>query len=346
MSGLLESRYRRLAGWYPRVWRTRNEDAFVGTLLDVAEAAGRTTPTHYERASIFTHGLTARIDRIISSNIRNAASTIALTVGTGVAFAEFMMSSWAPWVHVAPSLGSIDRVNGTFFDNGFLFAGLWIIALIAALTQHWGIGRGALLVSIIVGLLPYQLFNTSLGILALDRTTTTLLTTSAMLAMLGRPRHGLATFSASIGWALLATIAYTSANATIEWLPSTALWSQMYLFWYGALIIIGLSAVLAIARYWNAAFVLILGLAPLAVTFTLSELHGMVNMRGSGILLGIPVTVGLLLLVLQSNEQLKLSSRPLARSLAETISRLIPRRPDTETQRHQIGRHHHESKSD
>lgn len=104
----LEERYRRLLGWYPQSWRTKNSDVVVGTFLDVAEVDGRTYPTLRERGSVIAHGLTARMDRVIAPEVRNASSTIALTAGTGIALAELVMSSWAPWVTGDPAPESLN----------------------------------------------------------------------------------------------------------------------------------------------------------------------------------------------------------------------------------------------
>ena len=41
----LETSYRRMLRWYPRQWRSRNEDAVTGVLLDQAEHEARTAPS-------------------------------------------------------------------------------------------------------------------------------------------------------------------------------------------------------------------------------------------------------------------------------------------------------------
>jgi len=310
----LEERYRRLLGWYPRSWRTKNSDVMVGTFLDVAEADGRTYPTFRERGSVIVRGLTARMDHVIAPEVRNASSTISLTVGTGIALAEFVMSSWAPWVTGAPAPGVIER-SGGFFDTGFLFAAFWIIALIAAVTRNWGVGRASLIASILLGLLPQQLLQTSFGTLTVDRTTLAMLSTSALLAVLGRPRPGPITVGAATGWGLLAVCAYRSSNSPEGWLPSESLWSQVFLFAYGALGLIIVASILAIARFWRVAFTIILSLIPLVLTFMAGSAGGLVQMRGLAIILGIPVAVGVILLVLHSSRRLTFPARtPLRRT--------------------------------
>lgn len=151
----LEARYRRLTRWYPRTWRAANEDAFVGTLLDVADAEGRAAPTRQERLDIVGHAVSARLDRIVVPHVRDAGSTIALTMGTGFALAEFLVSSWAPWIHGNPAPESLVQV-GLFRDTGFVFAALWLVALAAALAGRWAVGRIALTVCILAAVVtPY-----------------------------------------------------------------------------------------------------------------------------------------------------------------------------------------------
>lgn len=305
----LEARYRRLLSWYPRTWRTKHEDVVVATFLDVADAdGGRTSPTLHERGSVIVHGLTTRLDRVIDPEVRNASSTIALTIGTGIALAEVFMSSWAPWVTADPAPGVVERSYG-FFDSGFLFTAFWIIALIAAVTRNWGVGRASLVASILLGLLPQQLLQTSFGTLTLDRTTLAMLSTSALLAVLGRPRPGLIAVGATIGWGLLAVFAYRSTNSPGGWLPSESLWSQVALFAYSALGLIIVAAILATARFWMAAFTIILSLSPLALTFVAGSAGGLVQMRATAIIIGVPVGMGLLLLVLHSSKRLALPTR-------------------------------------
>lgn len=309
----LEERYRRLLGWYPRSWRTKNSDVMVGTFLDVAEADGRTYPTFRERGSVIVRGLTARMDHVIAPEVRNASSTISLTVGTGIALAEFVMSSWAPWVTGAPAPGVIER-SGGFFDTGFLFAAFWIIALIAAVTRNWGVGRASLIASILLGLLPQQLLQTSFGTLTVDRTTLAMLSTSALLAVLGRPvPDQLRSVQPPGGDS--SRLCLSLVKFTRGWLPSESLWSQVFLFAYGALGLIIVASILAIARFWRVAFTIILSLIPLVLTFMAGSAGGLVQMRGLAIILGIPVAVGVILLVLHSSRRLTFPARtPLRRT--------------------------------
>lgn len=310
MSASLEARYRQLARWYPRSWRTRNEDALVGVLLDVAEAQGRDTISRRERLSIVSHGVSSRLDRVISPDVRDAGSTITLTAGLGISLGVFLMSTWAPWGNHTGSSGSWPEPTGAFHDTGFLFAGLWVISVIAALTTHWGVGRVALIVSVGAALVTPQIFTGYSGLLSLDYPTLTLLVGCACVAVLGRPRLGLSSVGATCGWFLTTLAVYVTSNGTPgDWLPSNTLWEKVGVLWYAALVVLGAALGLGIARYWHAAFTIVLGLTPLAFTFVLSELRHDLMENGSAAIIAVPVGIGLLLLFLYSSGRLILTDR-------------------------------------
>lgn len=306
----LEARYRQLARWYPRAWRSRNEDALVGVLLDVADAEGRDTISRGERMSMVSHGVSSRLDRVISRDVRDAGSTIALTVGSGIALGVFLMSTWAPWGNRTGSSGTWPETTGPFSDTGFLFAGLWIVALIAALAKHWGAGRVLLIVSVGAALVTPHIFTGFSGLSSVDYPTLTLLAGCAGIAVVGRPRLGLPTIGATGGWFLVTLILYVTSNRTPgEWLPSHTLWEKVGAYWYAALIVLGVALGLGIARYWRAAFTIILGLTPLAFTFVLNELRHDLIENGSAAIIAVPVGVGLLMLFLSSSGRLILADR-------------------------------------
>jgi len=100
----LEARYRRALRWYPASWRAANEDVIVGTLLDGAE--GRVAPRAGELANLVVHGMVARVaplGRVLPASVRNAASTLALGFGFGLAVVMLVMQEWAPWATEIPT---------------------------------------------------------------------------------------------------------------------------------------------------------------------------------------------------------------------------------------------------
>lgn len=83
----LESRFHRLLKWYPSAWRSSHGDALIGTLLDAADAEGRTRPTGAEARSMRAHGfgerftLRAALFSASSALIMSFAGLLALFVG-------------------------------------------------------------------------------------------------------------------------------------------------------------------------------------------------------------------------------------------------------------------------
>lgn len=307
MTAQLESQYRRLLTWYPRSWRVEHEEAFLGTLLDLADGEGREVPTRHERASIASHGLSTRLDRLIVPQVRHAGSTIALTAGTGIAAIEFLFSSWAPWHQSQHTSGVWPARVGPFYDTGFLFAGLWLVALTCSLTGRWAIGRFALVASILASLVTPHLFTTYPGLFSVDEATLGLLAGCAVVALIGRPMVGPPTIGAASGWGLVVTVIYVHAPAGLDgWLPSSTLWSQVGTFWYAAAFALIVAVGLGIARLWNAAFTIVLGLTPLTLAFILNDIRQVVIESGSALLIAAPVGIGLLLLVLYSSGRLRL----------------------------------------
>jgi hypothetical protein len=133
MTGQLERRYRRALRWYPHSWRNRNADVAVGTLLDVAEAEGRTRPRTGELVGLAASGVSARLGVLLETRARNAISTIALATGFVFALAYFALGSWAPWsadhAYLAPYFTSF----GPFTNPAVVVFALWSIAVLNAI---------------------------------------------------------------------------------------------------------------------------------------------------------------------------------------------------------------------
>ncbi len=90
----LEGQYRAALRWYPHRWRVRNSEALLGTLLDTAEAEGRTAPTREERRDLAVNGVRARVDAIAPLAIRDRAASIALGMGFGLSLVLLYGSEW------------------------------------------------------------------------------------------------------------------------------------------------------------------------------------------------------------------------------------------------------------
>lgn len=313
MTSAMEHRYRRLLAWYPRSWRAAHGEAFLGTLLDVADGQSRAHPTFKERWAIAEHGLEARLDRVVVPEVRNAASTVALAMGAGLALAEFVFTSWSPWIRSNPAPGLMVQV-GPFRDTGFAFAALWIIALLAALTGRWAIGRATLFIlMLLAGVSPY-FFASPSGVWSVDRATLFLLSMCAAVAAIGRPHRSHHTAAATVGWALLGALSYASTSDFTEWLYSRSIWNGNLYAWYATGVLELVAIGLALARYWRPAFTIVLSLVPYVGALSFNRLRGYVGDSGSVTILAVPLIIGLLLLALHSAGRLELPRPPTKRT--------------------------------
>jgi len=216
MSGELEQRYRRALSWYPRRWRDANEDAVVGTLLDVADESGERTPSKSDLRSLRLHGLAAHftfLGRILTPAIRDRVSAIAL--GTG-----FALSAWAAFFEVANARG-LDRFSslsghgtattfGPFVSLGIILYLTWLIAFTTSF-----LGRPWLLRLLLVATIPAaivaRVVSEQLGMNLFPSTTTVLLLEMfALLALLGTPRP-------TARWRIWIGLSAVVAVALITW---------------------------------------------------------------------------------------------------------------------------------
>lgn len=81
MTAPSERAFTRLVRCYPRGWRRRHGAVVMATLLDAAEADGRTSPTAAEVADAILHGTAARMERTFAIAVAVAAAGIAVVVG-------------------------------------------------------------------------------------------------------------------------------------------------------------------------------------------------------------------------------------------------------------------------
>ena len=311
MTNDLERQYRQLLRWYPRAWRAAHGEALLGTLMDGADAQDRTVTARGEWRSFAAAGTSARLDRLLMQPVRDAAATVALSMGAGAALIVFMVSSWAPWHggEVGYLFGPSYARFGPFWDLGPLVEVFWFAALIAALAGRWDIGRVALLASIPVAvLMPYLARSITKPLMSLDWATLVYSGVCALIAALGVPRTRWPLAAATAGWALITwtCYAYERPVGTLIWEPSSSLWDRLVWPWYLTASAIGVVALLALSRLWTATFTLLLAVVPMIATFDLSSLTGRFRENGDPWVLTVPVVVGLAALLLASTGALRL----------------------------------------
>ncbi|CAO1649010.1 hypothetical protein NYA9BBAC_00123 [Salinibacterium sp. NYA9b] len=96
------SRYRKLIRWYPAVWRARNGEAVVATLLDADDAAGRTSPSTADRSALVVGGL---YERVIAPERLNRFNLTALIAATVFALWYAAVITWSPGLDFVGTFG-------------------------------------------------------------------------------------------------------------------------------------------------------------------------------------------------------------------------------------------------
>jgi hypothetical protein len=145
----LEDRYRAALRWYPRKWRSANEDVVVGTLLDVADDDHRTKPAKGELANLRHSGIQtwiARTGGAIPRDVRERAAVIALALGLtlavsgiyySVVFFEFLRT------FIDPRFSQIFLI-----DIGPVYYLVWIAASVSALVGARRAARALVVISV------------------------------------------------------------------------------------------------------------------------------------------------------------------------------------------------------
>ncbi|ROS59304.1 hypothetical protein EDF38_2150 [Frigoribacterium sp. PhB160] len=266
MSGVLEQRYRRLLGWYPRSWRERHGDAMVGTLLDVADAQGRHEPTWSESVDLARGGLAARLGVVVPEAVRDGAAAVALATGTAFSLVYVLFVSWAPLVPDGEAWPTTS-VFGPFTDPGVVLGLLWATAAALWLVDDDRVARGALVVLLVV-LVGLPLTGADGLALGWDGPTSTNLGFQALLAVLalvGTPRRRARLALATLVWA----VAFSAVYLGNGMLGTSGAWFWASPAQFGNLALGGLLAVvaafvLAAAGRATAALVTLASLAPWA----------------------------------------------------------------------------------
>jgi hypothetical protein len=238
----LEGRYRAALRWYPKAWRRRNEDAVIGTLLDLAEEDGRSLPRPGELANLHANGIAARLGILgrIPVGVRERAATLALGLGVTIAAAGILDSA-----DMARTLPDLDRsfvsTFGLFQNIGVVFYGLWVAGFIASVI---GLRRttATLLISSIgasfalplISDAAYRLGNTgsiTLGLLDLrtigalghpGSVTLGFLDLLAVVVLVGRPA-----LRGRPRWPLVvSTLGFATAFLLILWARKTGYWGN------------------------------------------------------------------------------------------------------------------------
>ncbi len=183
----LEDRYRKALRWYPRPWRVANEDAVLGTLLDVADDGHRQRPARGELADLRASALVLRLGPFgrVAASVRDRATALAFGLGSGIAITALVAIA-VQRATLAPFLLSLVPVVGPFIGFSFLFYCVWIIACVAAIAGWKWCARTLALGSILVGIV-LRLTTGGMAFSAPTTTTIVLLGSFAVLSFFGNP---------------------------------------------------------------------------------------------------------------------------------------------------------------
>lgn len=126
-----ERAFRALLRWYPRIWRERNEEVVLCTMLDDAEARGQRIPDASLRRSAIVQGLGARLDR------RTAIIAASLAVSFGLAGIPLLFMGAGP-IGLIPGFGvaplfMLVAIAATLRTRGILSAPEALAAFVLAL---------------------------------------------------------------------------------------------------------------------------------------------------------------------------------------------------------------------
>ncbi|ROS54498.1 hypothetical protein [Frigoribacterium sp. PhB24] len=251
----LEERYRRVLRWYPGRWRRSNEEAIVGTLLDVAEAEGRERPRRAEMLDLAANGLAARVTAVFPAEAREQAASFALATGVAWSLVYFIVQDWMPWNPRAQA-SSLDPF-GPFASAGVLVTALWVSSAVLVLMNRSTAARvstlGASLLAVVLiasqtGSSPdYVVVHPSP-----DRVTFVLLAGLGIIAAAGTQRRNRTTAAASAAWfvtlagALLVMHRVDRVSVpSAEGLPSWYDFFNRYL-WAGGLLSPGVTGILIV----------------------------------------------------------------------------------------------------
>ncbi|PPL18983.1 hypothetical protein [Microterricola pindariensis] len=181
----LEARYRALLRVYPRAWRAANEEAVLGTLLDVADGEGRLSPSARETIALLGNGLATRLGASLPAPVRDGVATVALATGAALSLVFFLAHGWAPWAARDPMV--VVRTFGPFVNPGVLLYAAWLIALALFLFGWRRAARIALAASVATAIGLVAASHVTGGWAGLSSTTIGFLGLLALLGLGGTP---------------------------------------------------------------------------------------------------------------------------------------------------------------
>lgn len=305
MNSALEAKYRRALRWYPRSWRLKYGDAMLGTLLEIADDDGRTTPTREELADLAVSGLQIRLSAHLSAKARELAATVALVTGLAFSVTYFLFHAWSPWASATEALNDPSYVGfGAFVNPGVLETALWLVACCCACSRLRRLFRASMMT---IAALPIVLLlverATHPNWFGPSTVTLVFFSALALMTFLGTPRPQMVPFGFAValtGWMIEYVRIGALDRVDAHSLVSEQLLSQITVLSAEAAPIFSValltSAMLSLTGRRTAAQVILVSMVPWMVAYTVES----VSISGPGLIGSVVLDVltgGILLVV-------------------------------------------------
>jgi hypothetical protein len=184
----LEARYRRALRWYPKAWRSANENAVIGTLLDLADEAHRSAPARCELADFRTSALAIRLGPLgrIPAHVRDRAAALALGLGAAIGAAGLFAMLFDTTL-IPEEARRFITTFGPFASDGTVLYGLWVTAFVVSLFGLHRLTVAILLTTLPTSVVIYLIAPAAHMLWSPTLTTMTLLASLAALTITGHP---------------------------------------------------------------------------------------------------------------------------------------------------------------
>lgn len=216
MSAALESRYRAALRWYPRRWRAANADAIVGTMLDQAEAEGRSVPARGELRNLRGSGLSTRVERVAPQAVRDRVALVSLLLGASVALVLLVANEWAPLLprvttHYPDGSFFVPNPAGGFgpFRSGMVLVyAAWVLGLVATAARQRLVATILLGATVPYSAVLYVLRPQDWAICQPQGTVITIFAGLALLTLLGNARSPLPLTRMLVGFVAAGSVGF------------------------------------------------------------------------------------------------------------------------------------------
>jgi hypothetical protein len=282
-----EAQYRRALRWYPRAWRTANEEVVLGMLLDAEDDASsdlrvRATRRRVQIANLSVHAVLSRLGLAVPGFARHALSTYGLSAGTAFALVYFWFHSRTP---LAPSVPDFTEPGwfGSFENSGVVLTALWVVAFVSSMLGQNRITHAVLWTAFAATCaLPIAAAVGGPAWSAPSTTNLALLSGLNLVAVLGTPRSRTKVGAWSLIW-LTGFLAVYAINGRPAEADDRYLWQSLVagapaIVVVGAVVVMGLAIRLCARPEWAA--VAFIAVAPWLLAWTVASTEGNIGALG------------------------------------------------------------------